>query len=237
MEIVTGDISSSDEKLLATITGELVQPVRVYYRMRDKVSIKRVFSKLKCIRFDSDRDRYAWLYQKEAKKLVFKKPYSSIPSKFKPIVIGSLFSKKSNEMYLETRSIERAIEGIVFFDTYIKADMAEVEDISIVNKLVSPKESTMDFSDFFDKEVASNTEEQNNEIRANLLGGILTKKELLPEVERFPSHFHEDGILPLKLSLQSRQYVAIQHWHGNSDYTLTDYISEVVSHEFALNKR
>ena len=230
MEIVTGDSSSSDGKLLATITGELVQPVRVYYRMRDKDSLKRVFSKLKCIDFDSDRDRYVWLYQKEAKKLVFKKTYSSIPSRFKPIVIGSFFVKKSNEMYLETRSIERAIEGIVFFDTYIKIYMAEVEDISIVNKVFSPKENTIDFSDFFDKELTINTEETINKIKANLLGGVLPEKELLPSVERFPSHFHEDGILPIKLSLQSRQYVAIQHWHGNSDYTLADYISELVSH-------
>jgi hypothetical protein len=229
MEIVTGDISSSDKKLLATITGELVQPVRIYYRMRDKDAIKQVFSKLKCIDFDSKRDRYVWLYQKEAKKLVFKHPYSSIPSKLRPIVIGSFFSKKSDEVYLETRSIERAIEGILFFETYIKKYMAEVEDISIINKVFSPKENQMDFSDFFDKAVAITNEERMKKIKSSLLDGTLIGKELLPEVERFPSHFHEDGILPLKFSLQGRQYVAIQHWQGNSDYTLADYISEVVS--------
>lgn len=231
MEIVTGDISSIDNKLLATVTGELVQPVRVYYRIRDKNSIKQVFSKLKCIDFDSARDRYVWLYQKEAKKLVFKHPYSSTPSKLRPIVIGSFFSKKSDEMYLETRSIERAIEAILFFENYIKKYMAEIEDISIINKVFSPNENQMDFSDFFDKEVKITNEEKIKKIKSDLLGGDLIGKESLPEVERFSSNFYEDGILPLKFSLQSRQYVAIQHWHGHSEYTLADYITEVVSRQ------
>jgi hypothetical protein len=236
MQIVTGDISNKGKKLLATITGELVQPVRVYYRIRDKESIKRVFSKLKCIDFDAARDRYVWLYQKEAKKLTFKKPYSSIPSKYRPIVIGSFFTKKHNEMYLETRSIERAIKGIVFFNRHIKTCMAKIEDIGIVNKLFSLEENTMDFADFFDREVIIDPEEKLNKLEVNVnrgktLDSILNEieKEFLPEAERFPSHFYEDGIDWLKIALQSRQYVAMQHWRGNKSYTLKDYISEVVS--------
>lgn len=236
MQLVTSAISNEGKKLLATITGELVQPVRVYYRIQDKESIKRVFSKLKCIDFDSGRDRYVWLYRKEAKKLTFKKSYSSILSKYKPIVIGSFFAKQYNEMYLEARSIERAIEGIVFFDKYIKTYMAKVEDISIINKLFSPEENTMDFGDFFDKEVIIDSEEKLNKLKINInqgntLDDILneTENELLPEVERFPSHFYEDEIIPLKFSLQSRQHVAMQHWSVDKDYTLRDFISRVVS--------
>lgn len=134
-------------------------------------------------------------------------------------------------MYLETRSIERAIEAILFFENYIKKYMAEIEDISIINKVFSPNENQMDFSDFFDKEVKITNEEKIKKIKSDLLGGDLIGKESLPEVERFSSNFYEDGILPLKFSLQSRQYVAIQHWHGHSEYTLADYITEVVSRQ------
>ena len=114
--------------------------------------------------------------------------------------------------------------------------MAKIEDISIVNKLFSLEENTMDFTDFFDKEVTIDPEETLNKLKANInqgktLDSILneTEKEFLPEVERFPSHFHEDGIIPLKFTLQSRQHVAMQHWSGNKNYTLKDYISEVVN--------
>ena len=55
------------------------------------------------------------------------------------------------------------------------------------------------------------------------------KKNPLPEVERFPSYFYEDGIALLKYSLQSRQYVAMQHWKGNKDYTLGDYITKIIN--------
>lgn len=114
MHIVNGDVSNADEKLVVTVTGEYVQPVRLYYRLKDKRAVKKVFSKLKCMDYDAGRDRYVWLYQKEAKKLTFKYPYSAVPAEQRPVVIGSFFSESVDEMYLEIRSIERALEGIVF---------------------------------------------------------------------------------------------------------------------------
>ena len=236
MQFVTSGTHKENKQLLATMTGEFVQPVRVYYRIQDKGALKRVFSKLKCIEFDRDRDRQVWLYQKEAKKLKFKNPYSSIPLEYKPLVIGSFFTKKDNEMYLETRSIERAIEGIVFFDKYIKRHIAKVEDVCIINRLFSLAENTAGFGSLFDKAVIIDPENtiKNFEIMHNQgksLGSIFEeqRKEPLPEVERFPSYYYEDGIELLKLSLQSRQYVAMQHWKGNIDYTLGDYITKIVS--------
>ncbi|MBK1723601.1 hypothetical protein CKO23_15315 [Thiocystis violacea] len=113
--------------------------------------------------------------------------------------------------------------------------MAEIEDISIVNRLFSPEENLTDFSEFFDKEVIIEPEEKINKLKADLAQGktldkILNEEELLPMVERFPSHFYEDGINSLKFSLRARQHVAMQHWSGNTRYTLRDYISGSVSH-------
>ena len=236
MQFVTSGTHKEGKQLLATMTGEFVQPVRVYYRIQDKGALKRVFSKLKCIEFDRDRDRQVWLYQKEAKKLTFEKPYSSIPPEYKPLVIGSFFTEKNNEMYLEVRSIERAIEGIMFFDKYIKRHMAKVEDVCIINRLLSRAENAASFGCLFDKAVIIDPEKALKKLKimhnqGKSLGSIFEeqKKEPLPEVERFPSHYYEDGIAPLKFSLQSRQYVALQHWKGNKDYTLGDYITKIVN--------
>ncbi len=50
----------------------------------------------------------------------------------------------------------------------------------------------------------------------------------LPEIERFPVHYAEDGIEPFKLALRLRQLVAMQHWLGNTAYTLRDAIQSAV---------
>ena len=234
MHIVNGDVSNADEKLVVTVTGEYVQPVRLYYRLKDKSAVKKVFSKLKCMDYDAGRDRYVWLYQKEAKKLTFKYPYSAVPAEQRPVVIGSFFSESVDEMYLELRSIERAIEGIVFFDAYIKPYMASVDSISVINKLFSFAEHTMDFSDYFGQEVTINPEEIVLRVQAELSQGKTLEtleKQSLPLVERFPCYFHEDGVTQLKLLLLSRQAIAVQHWMGNTEYTLQDYMLEVVNRQ------
>ena len=234
MQFVSNNIDEKNKHLLATMTGEFVQPVRVYYKLKDKNAVKKVFSKLKCIEFDSTRNRQVWLYQKESKKIKFKKSYSSIPLDQRPIVLGSFFTNNNNEMYLEVRSIERAIEGIIFFEKYIKKYMALVTDISIINKLFSGSENTANFDSLFDKAVIINPDKNLDELNAFVdqrksISSYFeeTKKKTLPAVERFPAYLYEDGIEILKSTLQCRQYVAMQHWQGNKDYTLDDYVSKI----------
>jgi hypothetical protein len=49
----------------------------------------------------------------------------------------------------------------------------------------------------------------------------------LPEIERFPVHYAEDGIEGFKLALRLRQMVAMQHWLGHLEYSLGDAIQLV----------
>lgn len=114
MNTQSSGIDTGQKQLLATMTGEIIQPVRIYYRIKDKDAVKKVFSKLKCIDFDSDNQRFIWLYEKEAKKLKFDKPATEIPLEYKPLVIGSFHTSKVDEMYLETKSFERALVAIPF---------------------------------------------------------------------------------------------------------------------------
>ena len=104
-----------EKTLLMTLTGEIFQPVRVYYDLFDKEKAIKSIRKLRCIDYDKSKDRWVWLYSDEAKRIKLKKSYSDIPKKLRPIVLGSFFFKKENEMYLELRSTERTTEAIVFF--------------------------------------------------------------------------------------------------------------------------
>jgi hypothetical protein len=47
-------------------------------------------------------------------------------------------------------------------------------------------------------------------------------KEPLPEIERFPVHYAEEGIGGFQLALRLRQIVALQHWLGHHEYSLGD---------------
>ena len=52
-------------------------------------------------------------------------------------------------------------------------------------------------------------------------------KKPLPDVEKFPVHFYDDGITSLENALRLRQIVAFEHWQGHTDYTLGDIIRKV----------
>ena len=47
-------------------------------------------------------------------------------------------------------------------------------------------------------------------------------------VERFPVNFYEEGIDGLRLFLNLRNVVAMQHWLGNSEYSLHDALQMVM---------
>ena len=64
----------ADQPLLATMTGEHFQPVRLHYKVLNRPGLLRAFEKLRCLDYDSTRKRWVWLYAHEAKKL----PYSTV---------------------------------------------------------------------------------------------------------------------------------------------------------------
>ncbi len=49
----------------------------------------------------------------------------------------------------------------------------------------------------------------------------------MPEIERLPVHYYEDGIQGFSTALKLRQIVAVQHWLGNPGYTLFDALQAV----------
>lgn len=236
---------ASEKKLLMTMTGEIHQPVRLYYEVYDKANVLTTFSKLRCVQFDRNEERWVWLYQSEAKKLKFATPYSKLPSHARPIVIGSFRFPQDDVMWLDVRSCERATKAIVFFDRRIQRSAAQVTHAAVVNRLFDATTASLPPLDaLFDDEKITERRPEDILRAAEPLKAIQDihqrmekafalieqgSQAPLPEVEKFPVHFYEDGITSLETALKMRQIVAFEHWRGNTDYTLGDVIKKISS--------
>src|SRR5947207_8604689 len=125
----------NEKKLLMTMTGEIHQPVRLYYQVFDQAAVLHAFAKLRCLDEDQDNHRWVWLYHGEAKKLKFHTSYSAIPRQMRPIVLGVFRFTSAQDMTLDVRSCERATHAVVFFDRYLARSITRVTHAAIVNHL------------------------------------------------------------------------------------------------------
>jgi hypothetical protein len=236
---------TTEQKIfINTVTGEIYQPVRLYYKIIDRNAVQNIFKKLRCMEFDWENSRWVWLYIQEAKKIVFPIPYKQIHKHLHPIVIGSFFTKSDGEMYLDIRSIERAFEAILFFDRYIDRSVAELTHASVLNRLPfdKPGSPRFNFNEFFCSEkleekspdqFMNELEEFSkiddiNEKREKAFRFIEEKmSEKLPEAEKFLVNFYDDGIDQFKLTLRLRQKVAIERWQGNENVSFDNIMNKV----------
>lgn len=96
----------ADQPLLATMTGEHFQPVRLHYRVLNRAGLLRAFEKLRCLDYDATRKCWVWLYAHEAKRLRFPRSYAQFPKELHPIVIGAFFLRSKETLLLDLRSCE-----------------------------------------------------------------------------------------------------------------------------------
>ncbi len=230
----------AEGSVLGTLTGEHFQPVRLHYKVLNQPGLQRAFKKLRCLDYDRTQQRWAWLYDHEAKRLRFKQSYSKIPELMRPIVIGSFFPRSGDQLLLDLRSCERAILAIPFFDKHLPRSVVRVTEAEVVNRLFSGENRTLTPDRLFDRQASTFIDPLAAVQRFNdLIAGIQDPQERLkvvmedmesglkqplPEIERFPIHFYEDGIDGFAMTLRARQLVALQHWLGNTVYTLMDAI-------------
>jgi hypothetical protein len=231
-----------ENKLMATVTGELFHPTRIHYELYDKDRLQKLFSLQTFMRYDGTVDRWVWLYTGRAKKLTFKTPWKKIQKHLHPIVIGSFFQRATGVMFLEMRSIERTVEAISFFDRIIPRKVARVTDISIVNRLFDVTSDLQELSSPLDHLFANETkidpEAKLADLKKRVAAGEAVQvapsdivpmiwkgdDQSIPEVERFPAHYYEDGIAQIQVTLQMRQRLALEHWKGNKALSLNDII-------------
>jgi hypothetical protein len=232
------------KQLLMTMTGEIHQPVRLYYELYDKAKVLQAFKTLGCVQFDLDKQGWVWLFQSEAKKLKFATPYGKIPKHRRPIIIGSFRFPQADVMWLDVRSHERATKAIVFFDRRLPRSAAQVTHAAIVNRLFGVTTATLPPLDtLFDEAKISETNPEELLQAAAQFGTIpdvrermekvfafmdQKSREPLPDVEKFPVHFYEEGMQSFETALKLRQIVAFEHWQGNTSFTFGDMMQKII---------
>ncbi|MDJ0593067.1 MAG: hypothetical protein QNJ72_24295 [Pleurocapsa sp. MO_226.B13] len=223
-----------------TMTGEPYQPARIYYQVFQKNAVQGRFRRLRCMDFDSTRNRWVWLYKEEAKNIKFTKSYRDIPKELRPIVLGSFTFNGTEELRLDVRSFERVIEAMGFFDQKINRRLAKVTTLKIVNKLfpatTTVEEMSAHHALFFEQREAVNPRDEMNQLekitsqyeageerqKAALSYLEQQMKKTLAEVEELETHFYEDGIESIAMSLRMRQIEATEHWKGNKNFSQFD---------------
>ena len=236
----------SGKQLLMTMTGEMHQPVRLYYEVPDQAAVLKTFTKLRCLDDDQDNHRWVWLYQGEAKKLKFHKSYSAIPRQMRPIILGVCRFPSAQDMTIDVRSCERATQAVVFFDRYLPRSIARVTHVAIVNRLFpitaeglpdleglfAPDQGTAIDGEAILRSMAASLQTiQDPQQRLDRAFTLMAHQshELLPEVEKLPVHFYTDGIRSCEMALCLRQIVAFEHWRGNTACTLGEVIQKVTA--------
>jgi len=222
------DSSEAAQQVLTTTTGEMMQPIRLHYNIFNKKELLRVFNKLGCVEFDPTKNRWIWVYAREATSLKFKRSYNDLLKEARNVVFGSFFITSETRMHLDARSFERALAAVEFFDNRIPRAVAKLSYFCILNRLFSgPKEFPENFDVFFDTKEVRNFDPAATQMAmfADALKGV---KRQTPEVECLPATYFEAGVSQMKLMLFARQTVAFKHFVGETDYSFEDYIREVM---------
>jgi len=227
---------------LWTKTGELYQPVRLYYAVLKLPKILKAFQKLHCLEGTAERNQWKWLYTAEARDLAFEKTPKYLS---KPITLGTISFQVADRMVLDVHSIERAFEAAAFFDRHLPRGSAKITHLSIVNRLFDAHETdhftiedrvdsaplpTDPILATLERLDAVQTRKQTEREKQALIEGILQARTatLFPEVEHLTLHYSKRKLAQFWFLLGSRQYIAIQRWKGNLRYSLAAYLRDVL---------
>jgi hypothetical protein len=228
----------SEKTIGMTVTGEIFQPVRLYYTVSNRQKVEKCLERLRCMDVDASQKRWVWLYDEEVKGIDFKNNFSSLPENIRPVVIGSFVWKSAETLILDVRSFERALAAIQFFDKHISRSLAKVTHCATVNRIFEVTESSASNFDVFfennDKLVEINPDAFMDKARATPLSKngspdlqaitsfLDNEMDRFFEVEKFPIHFYEDGIESLRGTFIFRRTIAMERWEGNVNYSFKD---------------
>ncbi len=229
-----------------TYTGELVQPVRLHYKVLDMAATIKALERLGCVDAVHAGKAYKWYLSDETKGAF--KPNSGVPKGESIILDDILIGPKPDQLCVLVRSIERAWYAIEFFDKYIGRKRMEVTELDAYNHLFEATPETQlllaDLTAMFPeneivkKDVdaipnlikkAQKAGASQAELQQILLAFIENDKNCpLPDIERMPLYFYTDGIASIQSKLLLRQRVAWEHFNGNTSFTIFDAIKGAI---------
>lgn len=237
-------------QLLATLTNEPFQPVRLYYTIPSKLFVLKKLKRLRCVVEAPEEKCLQWLFEAEAKSLQFFGGYDDVPPARRPIVIGRIRFPDRASMTIETTSIPRAIECARFFGPRLGPKVLALR-VRLVNRCFAGDEgSGSELCATLDRDVTVvDPRAAEEELRRDLAAvksmddhdGASPedrarrfmerrKKDDVPPVEDFPLAPEEEtpDFLHLATTLQFRLVRAVEHWKGNTHLTLPAIIMRTV---------
>ena len=227
-----------DRELVNTKTGEIFQPIRLYYRISSKIGVRVALNKIKCIDFEPSENHWVWVYENEAKKIEFEISYDDIHPDDKSLILGIFTIISDDQMCLDVGSIPRAIEAIKFFDKRIKKVVARIEYAAIYNKLPRNRHEFPGFQ--FDKlfgGIDTETFDEKSEQRHQKLGEAISlgnisavlDNEVMDLIEGYRVDADEDGLRQLSFQMMLNQAIAIEKMKGNDNAKLSTIVDTLLN--------
>jgi len=224
-----------------TTTGEIMQLIRLHYKVEDIDTLRALFASLRCLEYDASHTRWVWLYTEEARTLRFKDRRAA-----DNVVLGEFVFKGQTDVVLNLRSFERALNALAFFDHHIPRTVAHVTAMTVSNRLLSTAEAASlgSLDEYFDhaevvvkdpaallhdvEALVARTPDLHE--RFALLEQYMTDRAQapVPVMERIPVSYYEDGIRAVEALLGIRQVIAMHHWQGNPSYTYQDIVRDML---------
>ena len=234
----------SEKSLLATMTGEIFQPVRLHYNVFDRKAVLRAFKKLRCVDKDPARLRWVWLYDFRRCNLVQQSRRNSCTAA--PHRDRLLPAKSGERMVLDLRSCERATGAAVLrrahrgrwpglprsrlsIGCFPPRTPSSPRSISSTGRKRPPtiprppgERLPTRWPTNFPGDLPGETSDRKR------VHAIELQLATARSRRRLPIHYYSEGIHGFDLILRTRQIIAYQHWLGNTDYSMADAIHEIV---------
>ena len=235
------------QPIVMTRTGEFHQPVRLYWKVKNRPAVLSVFRGLRCVWEDEDwAGRWLWVYDNEASSVPLSKRPDEVPAMYRPIVLAQISFPTADKMIMRFRAAERAIAAALFFSTRF-GQHAVPDRIRILNRLATAEEVERE-AHYYDKLLDQNVTIIDPEVEFRRIDALLDaaptireKRRIyeqdararrmrdVPEVEDFPLAMEEETetFTHLKNTLRLRMVRAAERWSGKS-VTLGDVIYRAV---------
>lgn len=244
-----------NKKLLLTFTDEIIQPVRLNYKIFNEFELLNSLNKIKDFEYVKEKNLFKWLLKKGEKKFGLKINKNIKMLEKTDIVLGNLIIK-DKKLYIILPSIKRAIIAIQFFDKIISREIVKIETLDVINKFfedsVENRQEIINLENIFEnKEISKKDPEllikeiyelkEKGIPQAQLIEYMNKKieedtKKDLPEIENLPVNYYSDGIQQTEVGLTMRKIVLFERFNGNKSFTFNDIMQSMINDSYEKSK-
>jgi len=224
--------------------GEMMQPVRLHYKILKSNDFERKINKIKCIEFIPDDNLYHWFYSDEVLQTNYK--IEKKPANDRLWILGKI-QIVDNTVSISVNSIERAELALKFFARHIDKNILIIETIDIYNKLLEINVANQEFYTLIEKFFINKSIIRDNRV-VELANEIIQKnisqsekQKLIDkmiaisisqpfyEYENFPVNPMEQSIQDIRHKLNTHQQLAFEHLQGNTSLTMYELIKKIIA--------